>query len=655
VTQLDERPHFYQGQYLEAADLAAAVGYTSTQRSRILLGAHRWGIAIGLDLIEVAGPSSTLDVVVTPGYAWDGFGRPIVVPEAAKLSLALFASLDKLFLEGGPVPPPVVVDVWVRYEESSGQGPRPGFETCTPGSAYARVLQRYAFEAGPRPDVASRRAPIEVGGRTMDAAQALTAFDPAAAPLVDASVPHQTLPEDGQRGLWLVPLGTVAYQPGAPGNLVKREAGALARNARIREYVGVVAGSVEACGGTVRIHDRGRDYSPDRTGELLSVEGDVRSDGHIRIYGRRLELIASHAESPRKPMHVLRKDDPATGGTTLNLVIGDTPVSTADKLVVGPKDGQDAAGNDTHAARVVVTAAGRVGIGTDAPRALLHLTEEGLQIGVSAQPSDNFHVVSNTDGARALRFYGRDVGAGTPLMSLTAEGRLGIAETSPTHALHVNGARGLRQNALYVSGDSRWSSLTFNAHHNDANSAWVFPDAGRPAATIEMDAIGGFPRFEVFTTIVGDNQMWRSQLRVHGHTGDVVMGHNGGNVGIGTVTPTARLDVRGDIAATGSIQFGQGLFAIGSAVPLKVIFGEVDDSGAIVSGSGFLCTKVLPGTYDLTWTPPFLGQPSVVATCLGDAFAALNRQSAGGAEIQTLINNLTATDNGFTFVALGPR
>ena len=108
VTAVEARPRFYEGQFLSAADLTATVDYTRTQRARMLLGGHRWGIALGLDLMEVPGPNATLDVVVQPGYAWDGFGRPIIVAEPAKLSTALFTSFDATFSpdRSGPVADP---------------------------------------------------------------------------------------------------------------------------------------------------------------------------------------------------------------------------------------------------------------------------------------------------------------------------------------------------------------------------------------------------------------------------------------------------------------------------------------------------------------------------------------------------------------------
>ena len=136
MTTVEQRPNFYEHQYLEAADLTAVVDYSRAQLARTQLGAHRWGIALGLDLREVPGPGSTLDVFVQPGYAWDGFGRAIVVPEPHRIAGALFASIDGEFVPGNP---PRLVEVWISYTETATKGPRPGFEECEGGPSFRRV------------------------------------------------------------------------------------------------------------------------------------------------------------------------------------------------------------------------------------------------------------------------------------------------------------------------------------------------------------------------------------------------------------------------------------------------------------------------------------------------------------------------------------
>jgi hypothetical protein len=647
VTEVEARPRFYEGQYLAAADLTAAVDYTRTQRARTLLGGHRWGISLGLDLLEVAGPNAVLDVVVQPGYAWDGFGRPIVVAEPSKLSTALFAPFDAFASPGSPPPPPMLVEVWIRYDETLGQGPRPGFETCDQVSAFSRVTERFVVEVGPRPGVATRRDQIEIAGRSMDAALALQTFDPAAPELADASVPHQTLPDEGEHALWLVPLGVVSYQPGTPGTLVKRDAAALLRSARSREYAGVVAGSVEASGGTVRVHDRTKPYSTFRTDELLSVEGDIRSDGDVRIFGHKLELVASHAESPRLPVQVLRRDDPGAGTSALTMVIGDQQAGK-NRLVVARKSGAS-----SYDAKLVVTDQARVGVGIEEPLAPLHVPEQGVQIGASATATDNFHVQSSAAGPRALRFLNGNLGTGTPLMSLTGTGRLGIGETNPTQVLHVKGARGIRQNAMYLSGDTSWSSLTFNAFHNDANNAWEWPDPSRPAVTVEMDAAPGFPRFEVWSTALGANQTWQSRLLVNGHTG---------NVGIGTGAPSARLDVAGDIRFNG-------LDVVGAGSKVRVVAGAVEVNPlSRVAGDGFTFANPNAGEFLITFNVAFAGTPTVVACMVYQLYGAgapagtvmqgnavLGYANPNQAQIITVNKDGVPVNSTFSFVAIGPR
>ncbi len=646
MTEVESRPRFYEGQYLAAADLTAGVDYTRTQRARLLLGGHRWGIALGLDLMEVPGPQGVLDVVLQPGYAWDGFGRPVVVGEPAKLATSLFTSFDALFSPGAPVPPPVAVEVWIRYDEALGGGPRPGFETCEQGAAYSRVTERYAIEAGPRPDVASRRDAIELAGRSIDASQALRAFDPAAPVIEDASVPHQVLPEEGEPALWLLPLGVVSYQPGDPGRLVARSAEVLARHRRSREYAGVVAGSVEASGGVVRVHDRAKPYSTFASDELLRVEGDVRADGDVRIYGRRLEFV-SRAETTPLPVHVVRRDDAGAGTSALTLVIGDKEAGR-NRLVVARQSGPDA-----YESQVVVTDQGRVGVGTEEPRAPLHLPEGGLQIGTGTSAADqekNFALVSSDGGARGLRFLHRDATTGPALMTLTATGRLGVGATAPTHPLHVAGSLGIRQHSLYLSGNEAWSSLSFNAHHDEANTAWEFPEPSRPAVTLEMDAAGGRPRFQVWSTPSTSNVSWVQRFGIDGHSG---------NVGIGVGAPAERLHVDGDIRF-------RDMFALGAQRKLRVVWGAVDGAGARVVGDGFGSARATEGRYELAFAPPFFERPVLVASrVFGDVTVPAGPVDAGQTVLVDLVEParaLVATadgggdpaDGGFTFVAIGP-
>ena len=73
----DQRPRFYESQYLGADDMNAVVEYGHVQIARHELGPHRRGIAVGLDLIESPTPGAPerRNVTLAPGWPIDGFGR----------------------------------------------------------------------------------------------------------------------------------------------------------------------------------------------------------------------------------------------------------------------------------------------------------------------------------------------------------------------------------------------------------------------------------------------------------------------------------------------------------------------------------------------------------------------------------------------------
>ena len=209
ATNQISRPRFYEGQYLGAADLTTAIEYSRLEDARHLLGGHTWGIAAGLELREqpsqVAGQ---VDVFLQPGYAWDGFGRPIVVLSPFKIAPERFAS----FPFNPATPNGYPVEVWLRYEESTSQGARFGFELCDATNQNSRIDETFQIEVGPRPAHPDRHDPVSIAGRLVDAQQAQTSIDPTAPQLFDESVSYQAFPEASDRSRWLVPLGNVLLE-----------------------------------------------------------------------------------------------------------------------------------------------------------------------------------------------------------------------------------------------------------------------------------------------------------------------------------------------------------------------------------------------------------------------------------------------------------
>lgn len=183
--------------------------------------------------------------------------------------------------------------------------------------------------------------------------------------------------------------------------------------------------------------------------------------------------------------------------------------------------------------------------------------------------------------------------ASTARLSITNAGLVGIATIAPTHRLHVNDIRGIRQNRLYLTGGDGWSSLTYNASHNAANNDWEFPDPSHRAVTIEMDDFNGVPRFQVWSTRTGAETVWTQRLAIDGDTGTVLMAHHGGNVGIGTSAPALKLHVEGDLgrpnAACTLNLFGSRIGDIGGGVLFLRSGGDVvafDGGDRIGIGTG---------------------------------------------------------------------
>jgi len=104
-----ERPAFFEGQILAAADLTSAVDYGRAQVARHERYLHSWGIAEGLGLSKTSKTDLTsgkkyVEVALAKGVAVDGTGREIVVAEPYTLSTTEFASANPTALTNTDYP-----------------------------------------------------------------------------------------------------------------------------------------------------------------------------------------------------------------------------------------------------------------------------------------------------------------------------------------------------------------------------------------------------------------------------------------------------------------------------------------------------------------------------------------------------------------------
>jgi hypothetical protein len=126
-----------------------------------------------------------------------------------------------------------------------------------------------------------------------------------------------------------------------------------------------------------------------------------------------------------------------------------------------------------------------------------------------------------------------------------------------------------------------------------------------------------------------------------------------GGVGIGTPSPNAKLDVRGDIKLGSTGQF----FAPGGEENLRILRGRISGSGGITTGTGFTVSKTGTGAYTVTFTTAFSNQPTVVATPQVALARSVTCTSvlAGSAQFRTWDSASAAIDQDFHFIAIGPR
>ena len=164
-----------------------------------------------------------------------------------------------------------------------------------------------------------------------------------------------------------------------------------------------------------------------------------------------------------------------------------------------------------------------------------------------------------------------------------------------------------------------------------------------------------FPTFGLQYQDAGDKFHFLS-----GGTDVMTVNLGGQNVGIGTATPGAKLDVRGDVKLGPTGEF----FAASGGENLRIIRGIVRPDGTVypgstTSGTGFTITKGAAGNYTITFSPAFADAPALVVTGLTTAngspvVANCTGGTSSGYSI-TIWVGAAQTDYWFNLIAIGAR
>lgn len=614
----NERPLYYEGQYLGAEDLDAAVAYERVQLARHELGAHLWGIAAGLELRERKLPTGEVDVSVLPGIAWDGYGRCLVVTAPLKVTLDKFANQQADTPDEG-----LLVKVWLRYDEAMTRGPAPGFEACRDGGQYARAVEGCAIAVGEPPKGA--HGTVSVAGRNLDPRKVPATFRPGAADLFDESVPYQEFPESGSKPQWWIPLGYVRWrkQAGKDGGLVPRnDAGSggqppdsdLIR--AFRQYIGVVAEQIVAADGALRLRRRDRDpanahFQPPQIAadpknppekDLVWVEGGMRVFGDVRLAGGRLELREDNGVRDAVPQLVRRIGTNAQGGKDLQVIFASDDKPKGNNAFAVGVVHVDTATNDLKelTKHVVVRDDGRVGIGVGDPAAPVQIgTQTTLAEGPGgvtwsafgnnawydgswhqvkpAKPGVNLHMSADADGSefRFLRVEPNDANRRNIAMlgtrtSYIREGLFGVGNASPAAQLHLKTLTVAEEG---IGSEGPWANFGMNAFFD---GTWKRVDNDKAGANLHINPDGSGMEFR-FLKMEKDGTGQRNIAIIGTQTSYI----GEGRLGVGTTAPQARLDVNGRILRKGADFSLTGTASHNSVIALP--WGTTDDWNIFVS------------------------------------------------------------------------
>jgi hypothetical protein len=214
-----------------------------------------------------------------------------------------------------------------------------------------------------------------------------------------------------------------------------------------------------------------------------------------------------------------------------------------------------------------------------------------------------------------------------------------------------------------AGGNGPWQAAETNVYYENGfvGIGTVFPD--RP-----LTISGAGPSFEWLSFRVGSGTRWHINNRNFGfnlaETGAAdgrLFVAPGGNIGIGTEGPLAKLDVRGYIRFGSNSEYR----AVGASDNLHIIRGTVSSGGAILQGTGFTVVHGGTGDYGITFNTPFLTVPTVTASVEFEfvnnpgRHAMVDNFSTSGGNIIVLATGGTGgtslVNGRFNFIAIGIR